>query len=733
MQIVGQAIACNDPGLPRLYAGESGRQGVNGNMNGLITISAIIVLGILPGITALNAHAQTAPAEPFIMQVRSVIEERIAGPSGNHAFTCRGEPLCAVQLIPVFYLERGFMPIWLDSRGIQPSAYDLLQAIAQADQDGLQPLEYHRDIIEAMLSELDGRPFPQPADQADVWAAFDLLLTDAFLLLGSHMSRGRLNPENLHADWLIAEESIDLLSILQIAVSQERVQQELDKLRPDHEGYHLLLQARKQLQQLKEAGGYPLLPDGETLNPTAQSDRIPMLRRRLVVSGDLSSEQKPGDPKRYDDTLVSAVISFQKRHGLAPDGRIGRRTVAALNRSVEDRIHQIDVNLERWRWLQSELGERFIFINIADFKLEIFEGNRLIMQKRVVVGRPARRTPVFSSKMTYLVLNPYWNVPRKIAVEDILPKIIEDPAYLEKQGITVFSDWDEDARVIDPRSVDWSLYGRANFPFRLRQAPGPTNALGRIKFMFPNKFAVYLHDTPQRSLFRQLERDFSSGCIRVENVIDLADYLFKNDSHWSRKRLTQNLENGTHQVLVIPEPIAVHLVYLTAWMDETGTVQFRRDIYGRDEILTKALARRRALSQQRTQRGQDAASKNHKGHGGHRDIKNLFFPCELCALCAEVKSSSKTNLRNRQRNALPGTNRPGINVHEIGSGVVSDTAALKRNTEIAQLPGVDMRQADINGLAFSVKALACHTAGRAPKQFIGLGRSVPGNHVKRIF
>lgn len=564
-------------------------------MNRVITISAIIALGILPGFVPLNAYAQTAPAEPFFMQVRSAIEERITGPSGDHAFTCRGEPMCAVQLIPVFYLERGFTPAWFDSRGIQPSAYDLLQAVAQADQDGLQPSDYHRGTIEAMLSELDGRHFPQPAGQADIWAAFDLLLTDAFLLLGSHLSRGRLNPENLHADWLIAKESIDILSNLQIAVSQERVHQELDRLRPDHEGYHRLLRARKHLQQIKEAGGWPLVPNGETLDPGTLSDRIPTLRRRLVVSGNLSSEQKPGDPQLYDDALVNAVIAFQKRHGLAPDGRIGRRTLTALNRSVEDRIHQIDINLERWRWLQSELGERFIFVNIADFKLEIFEGNRRIMQKRVVVGRPARRTPVFSSQMTYLVLNPFWNIPRKIAVEDILPKIMEDAAYLEKHGITVFSDWNEDARLIDPRSVDWPLYGRTNFPFRLRQAPGPTNALGRIKFMFPNKFAIYLHDTPQRSLFRQLERDFSSGCIRVEDVIDLAAYLFKHDSHWSRRRLTQHLQNGTHRVLIIPEPIPVHLVYMTAWMTETGTVQFRRDIYGRDDILTRALSRKRAL------------------------------------------------------------------------------------------------------------------------------------------
>jgi murein L,D-transpeptidase YcbB/YkuD len=286
------------------------------------------------------------------------------------------------------------------------------------------------------------------------------------------------------------------------------------------------------------------------------------------------------------------VKQFQNRHGLAPDGIVGSKTRAALNVSVQQRIRQVELNLERWRWLPNDLGDRFIAVNTADYSLKVVENGRKIIDMRVVVGRPARQTPVFSAKMTYLVLNPYWNVPYTIAVKDILPKLDEGVDYLISQGIRVFSDWSKDATELNPEQIDWASYGRSNFPFRLRQDPGKKNALGQIKFMFPNKFAVYLHDTPQRSLFQKIQRGFSSGCIRVENARMLASYLLSAEDRWTPEVLLAALASGHRQVVRVPQPILVHLLYMTAWIDDRGVLQFREDIYHRDRDLDAALMQR---------------------------------------------------------------------------------------------------------------------------------------------
>ena len=251
------------------------------------------------------------------------------------------------------------------------------------------------------------------------------------------------------------------------------------------------------------------------------------------------------------------------------------------------------VNLERWRWLPHDLGARYIIVNTADFNLKAVENGRVALQMRVVVGRPARRSPVFSANMTYLVVNPYWNVPTTIAVEDILPELQKDVAYLAQRGIRVFQNWELDAPEVDPATVDWHAYHANRFPFRLRQDPGPNNALGRIKFMFPNPFAVYLHDTPNRSLFKRVQRDFSSGCIRVEAPFVLADFVLAGDERWTPNALTEAIEKGETRTIRLNHPVPVHLLYMTAWADETGVIQFRSDIYDRDRDLDRALSQRR--------------------------------------------------------------------------------------------------------------------------------------------
>jgi murein L,D-transpeptidase YcbB/YkuD len=282
-------------------------------------------------------------------------------------------------------------------------------------------------------------------------------------------------------------------------------------------------------------------------------------------------------------------MQFQRRHGLAAEGAVNAATRAELNVGVERRVEQLELNLERWRWLPKDLGRRHIMVNIAAYELEVVERDGVVLAMRVVVGRRYHRTPVFSDTMRYLVLNPYWHVPRSIAGGELLPKIRRDPSYLASNRLRVFPIAGADAPEVDPTTVGWSAITPGHFPFRLRQDPGPLNALGRVKFMFLNKYNVYLHDTPARPLFEEAQRDFSHGCIRIQHPIELALYLLRHDPRWSREALLGALDEAVDRTVPLPAPIPIHLLYWTAWADGDGTIQFRRDIHDRDAPLLRAL------------------------------------------------------------------------------------------------------------------------------------------------
>ena len=335
----------------------------------------------------------------------------------------------------------------------------------------------------------------------------------------------------------------------------------------------------------------PELSPELTLEPGARAPEVELLRRHLAARGDLASElaQPQAEADLFDQPLVAALLHFQQRHGLEPDGRLGKKTVAALNVSAAERVRQIELNLERWRWLPQDLGARYILVNIPDFSLRVVEQGQQVLAMKVIVGKSYRRTPVFSDTMRYLVINPYWEVPPRLAVEDKLPEIRKDVDFLSRNHIRVLRGWGSEEAEVDPKTVDWARLGKGNFPYRLRQDPGPQNALGQVKFMFPNKFDVYLHDTPSRELFRRTERDASSGCIRVEKPVDLADYLLQGVPGWSHERLLSTIASGREMMVPLPAPIQVHLLYWTTWADEQGTVHFRRDLYGRDNSLDAAL------------------------------------------------------------------------------------------------------------------------------------------------
>jgi L,D-transpeptidase YcbB len=528
---------------------------------------------------------------PLIDRVQEYIQKRIesAGPSSQ--IYCQGERICESTVLPRFYSHRSFRPAWVDEPGDLPQADALLKAIQGADQEGLRVEDYRFSKLLGLIAEIRKQKIDQLPPSPEKLADLDLLLTDTWLVYAAHILDGRVNPETIQAEWHARGRSLDLADVLEKALSSERIEAALRNLLPLDAGYSRLRQCLADYRQLAPKGGWPLVPKGSKIRQGDWSSRIDPLRKYLVLTGDLDPE-KQAEGHLFDKELDRAVRRFQRRHGLEEDGIVGPATLAALNVPLEERIRQIEINLERWRWLPQDLGQRFIWVNIANYNLEVIEKGNAVMTMRAVVGKRYQRTPVFSALMTHMVLRPYWNVPPNIAKKEILALIQKEPDYLAKNQIKVFRGWGANRKEINPEEIDWGKVTPENLPYHFRQEPGNLNALGRIKFMFPNKFHVYMHDTPSRELFQRTIREFSHGCIRIEMPIELALYLLRDFPEWSREHLLKEIEKSIDRIVRIPKPIPVHILYFTAWIDENGTVQFRNDIYGRDEPLKKALAQK---------------------------------------------------------------------------------------------------------------------------------------------
>jgi murein L,D-transpeptidase YcbB/YkuD len=544
----------------------------------------------LPLIALLIGLGHPASAQPPGSAVQELLRSRIESGGIPLNLVVSAEPIYAVDALPEFYERRGFQPAWSDDQGPLSQAGDLIRAIHAVEQEGLRPSDYHLADIEIILSEIRHNQEIRAPLNPQWLVDLDLLLTDAFLICGTHLVAGKVNPQSIHAQWFTERHKADMLQILEEALRTKQVEQSLGALPPAHPHYVLLRQALARYREIARSGGWPRLALRKTLHKGDRDDRIRLLRQRLAVEGFLAAHVETATSE-LDSGLTRALRRFQQLNGLDADGVLGPQTVAALNRSVDERIDQIVVNLERWRWLPRNLGSRYILVNIASYRLEVKEFDRSIMDMRVVVGRAYRQTPVFSDKVTYMVLNPSWTVPDNIARQDILPKVKQDPHYLTDQKIRVFQGWGASTKEVDPSQVDWRRVSAKNLPYHFRQDPGSQNALGRIKFMFPNPFDVYLHDTPAKELFGKTRRDFSSGCIRVERPLELAVYLMQNHAIWSREALTAALSdaNAVERTVQLPEPVPIHILYWTVWTDSDGDLHFSPDIYERDELLRKAL------------------------------------------------------------------------------------------------------------------------------------------------
>ena len=531
---------------------------------------------------------QLMAQQPLSASMPEQLRNRIGAVGLVRGTTVRSEILGALDALVRFYEYRGFQPLWVDDEGLLPQASELLQVVRRAEREGMKPPVYHLPKVEHLMAELGRRHPDERSQNLDSWVDLELLLSDAFFMYGSHVLTGQINPRALNEVWFGERSEVDLGTALQQASETDRVVEFLQNLRPTHAGYAALQKALAAYQDIATRGGWPIIPDGPKLRREDRGPRVAALKNRLLLTSDLDRTAASVDDI-FDAALERALQKFQGRHGLAPDGVVGTSTLTALNVPAEVRVRQIELNMERWRWLPPALGERYILVNIADFALDVVEHGRSVLSMRVVVGKPARRTPSFSAAMTYLVLSPHWHVPPTIAIQDKLPLIRRDPGYVARQNFKLFRHGEGGVTRVDPMSVDWSSVSSRHFPYQLRQDPGPRNALGRVKFMLPNPYHVYLHDTPSRELFAKTERAFSSGCIRLEKPIELAEYLLSAEPQWSRQKILAGSKRGSEQVVPLPTSLPVHLLYWTAWVDETGVIHFRKDIYERDKVLDKAL------------------------------------------------------------------------------------------------------------------------------------------------
>jgi murein L,D-transpeptidase YcbB/YkuD len=542
------------------------------------TISALLIFSFLLSPWQAVGELRPRPADALLQQWF----QPLAPKDANGSVDPRNHLLDALAR---FYRCRGYRPSWIDEKGPLPQTEILMQTIRSAPDDGL-PLTGYR--LDDRAFELSRSGFSSnsrfSAYEYDL-ARLDVALTAVMLRYAAHLSQGCIRPDTLSEDFPShgAPPARDLPGELAVALNENRLESFVQSLIPRQQAYQDLKKTLKRYRQIHANGGWPQIVGGATLKIGIQDSRVEALRRHLLITGDLPADQRMDD-FMFDPALEAAVKRYQLRHGLAADGVVGPGTLAALNIPVEDRIIQLTLNMERWRWFPDGLGPRYIIVNIPGFELRLVENEAVALSMRAIVGRKSRPTPILNSRMTYLELNPYWNIPQKIARKDILPKIKDDPEYLVRNGIRVFDSWQEDASALDPMEIDWSGLSEGYFPFRLRQQPAGENALGRIKFMFPNEQSVYIHDTPGKSLFGRPQRLFSSGCVRVEDPLALAQHLLK-DQHWDRRRLSLAVESGQNRAIALQTPVPVHLVYFTAWADADGRVQFRDDVYGHDRRL----------------------------------------------------------------------------------------------------------------------------------------------------
>ena len=518
-------------------------------------------------------------------QVEVTLQRTLAAQARPPYVTTDAEGKKLWKLTQQFYERRSHAPAWIKGTKPLPRISELIAALQTAADEGLDPqlntvalLEQRRQ--EASKGLLTKKGFePQEAGALDVW------LTYLYMKYASDLADGLSDLAHADPKWQIKPEKFDPAGRLESALSENNVGASLAELMPDNPQYQALRKMLLEFRAQAVKGGWPAVPAQARLKPGQRSPVAATIAHRLATSGDFTGTVPAANNAVYTPDLQEALKRFQRRHGLADDGVITAAVTAEMNVPVDQRIRQIELNLERWRWLPRDLGERHIIVNIPEYRLEVWDRGQVPVSMRVVVGKQDTQTPIFSDEMTHVVFSPYWNVPPTIAQGETLPEIMKDPGFLARANMEVL---DRNGQPIDPSTID--VADPASY--RFRQRPGAQNSLGLVKFMFPNQFNVYLHDTPTDSLFARASRSFSHGCVRLENPLALAEYVLRDQQGWTREKIEEAMHAEEERTVKLKKAIPVYLGYWTARVSSDGVMQFRKDVYGIDSRLAALLADR---------------------------------------------------------------------------------------------------------------------------------------------
>ena len=475
--------------------------------------------------------------------------------------------------VRAFYEVRDFESIWIEDG--KPSIYarEFVDALLRAKEDGLDPDDYDADELFQKLH----------VGNVTTIADLEIHLSTSLVSFAQHLNAGRLDPERVTQENVIYPAAISAERVLDQISSTGNIKVYLRLLAPHTPRYERLRAALANYRRIAANGGWPEFPGGDVLRPGANDARIPILRKRLALSEDFKGATANSSTK-YDAPLVEAVKKFQRRHGLEVDGIVGADVSEQINISVEQRIETIEYNLERRRWMQNDYGPRYIFTNLTDRVLKYVDNEKTRHAELIQAGQSFQGTPIFSDEMEYIEFNPYWTVPHKIATRKMLPQLQRNAGALVSDGYEIMKD----GKVVEASSIRWSNYSPDDFPFRIRQKPGGDNALGQVRFMFPNQFNVSIHDTPDSAKFDETSRFAGFGYLRLRDPLKMAELILK-DQGWDREKIDEVVKSGQRAVVQLDDTVRVHIAYLTAWVNKDGSVQFRRDEYGRDEILANAL------------------------------------------------------------------------------------------------------------------------------------------------
>lgn len=518
--------------------------------------------------------------DPVQLALMDIMENKPA--PGKEPALARPANLAIEQHIVELYARRQMRPIWVNLEGPGNTALTIAKTLNASFDEGLNPDDYALPAISRLW------PSRKPSELAQL----DILLTQGLSTYLTDMAYGRAEPCLLDPQlFATARENVNNEpgQLIMQASQAPDLDRFLRDQAPAHDAYRLLRIVLAKYRFIAEQGGWPQIPPGPSIKPDMQDPRVPAVRSLLRINGDYSCAEDAS--QLLDPELTAAVQRFQTRHNLNSDGIIGKNTLAAMNVPVAERIDQILINMELWRWLPHKLEGKQIYVNIAGFYLQARQDEQVEFATQVIVGKVYHKTPVFSDRIRYLEFNPFWNIPTSIARKEIVPEMLKDKAYLRNNNIRMFYGWDENGQEVDPATINWwELGGKIN-RYRLRQDPGPDNALGKVKFVFPNRHDVYLHDTPAHELFRRDDRAFSHGCIRVSRPVDFAHYLLSGDDpSWTMERIQKILDEGKRTIILLKKPIPVHILYRTVAVDpDSGAVSFFKDVYGRDALLQQAL------------------------------------------------------------------------------------------------------------------------------------------------